>query len=52
MYWIKNEKASVNPVNDDDKYFQYPAAIALNHEEIGKHSQRKSKIKSVIDKYS
>ena len=31
--WIKNEKAKINPIKDDDK-FQYAATIVLVHEEI------------------
>ena len=34
--WIKNKKASINPIHNDDKYFQYAASVALNHKEIGK----------------
>ena len=50
--WIKNKKATTNPVNDDDKWFQYAAKVALNHEEPGKNSQRTSKDKSFINKYN
>ena len=35
--WIKSKKASINPINNDDKYFQYAASFALNHKEIGKN---------------
>ena len=35
--WIKNQKATINPINKkDNKCFQYVVSIALNHEEIGK----------------
>ena len=34
--WIKNKKATINPINDDDNCFQYVGTAALNHEEIGK----------------
>ena len=34
---IKSKKASINPINNDDKYFQYAASFALNHKEIGKN---------------
>ena len=30
--WIKKKKATINPKNEDDKYFQYAAAVALNYE--------------------
>ena len=47
--WIKNRKAAINPINKkDNKCFQY----ALNHEEIGKHSERITKIKPFINKYN
>ena len=29
-------KAAINPINDNDKCFQYTATVTLNHEEIGK----------------
>ena len=35
--WMKNKKASINPINNDDKYFQCAASVALNHKEIGKN---------------
>ena len=28
---IKTKKTTINPINDDDKYFQYTATIVLNH---------------------
>ena len=49
--WIKNKKATINAVNDDDKCFRYAATIALNHEKTGKNSQTISKIKPFINKY-
>ena len=36
--WIKNKKATINPINDDDKCFQYAATVTLNHKEIGRNS--------------
>ena len=37
--WIKNKKATANPINKkDNKSFQYAVSVALNHEEIEKHS--------------
>ena len=35
----------MNPKNNDDKYFQYPMAVALNHKNIVKDLLRISKIK-------
>ena len=43
--WIKNKKATINTINkNDNKCFQYSVTVALNHEEIGKNSQRTSKL--------
>ena len=32
--WMKNKEATLYPINDDDKCFQYAATITLNHEDI------------------
>ena len=32
----KNKKATINPKNNDDKYFQYDATVALSQEKIWK----------------
>ena len=49
--WIKNKKATINPINKkDNKCFQYAVTIALNHEEINKDPQRITKIKPFIYK--
>ena len=32
--WIRKREATINPRNEDDKYFQYALTVALNHEEI------------------
>ena len=29
--WLKNKKATINPKNKDDKYFQYAVTVALNY---------------------
>ena len=50
--WIKTKTATINPINDDDKCFQYAATVTLNHEEIGRNSLKISKIKSFISKYN
>ena len=51
--WIKNKKATINPINKkDNKYFQYSITATLEHEEIGKHSKRITKIKIFIHKYN
>ena len=47
--WIKDKKSTINPKNNDYKYFQYAVTVALNHDKINKNYQRVSKIKSFID---
>ena len=43
--WIKNKKSTLNHINkNDNKCFQYAVTIAFNHEEIGKHVERITKI--------
>ena len=50
--WIKNKKASINPINKKDKCFQYAIPVTLNHEQIKKGLRRITKIKPVINKYN
>ena len=51
--WIKNKKASTNPINKkDNKCFQYNVTVTLNYKEIKKDPQRIAKIKSFINKYN
>ena len=51
--WIKNKKATKNPINKiDSKYFQYTVTVVLNHEEIKKDLQRITKIKPFVNKYN
>ena len=50
--WLKNKKTKINSANDDDKWFEYASAVAINHEEIGKNWQRISKIKPFTSKYN
>ena len=51
--WIKNKIVTTNSINKkDSEYFHYANKVTLNHEEIGKHSQRITKIKPVIDQYN
>ena len=51
--WIKNKKATINPINkNNNKCFQYSAALALYYKEIGKDSGRIIKLKPFIDKYN
>ena len=39
-------------MNKKDKCFYYPVTVVLNDEEIGKHSERITKIKPLISKYN
>ena len=50
--WLKNNKATINPKNDDDKCFQYALTVALNHEQIKKHPQRIPKSKPFVNQYN
>ena len=51
--WIKTKKATINPINkNDNKCFQYPGTIALNHENLRKNPERILKIKPFIDKHN
>ena len=51
-YWIKNRKATINPINKkDNKYFQHGITVALNHNEIKKDQQRIIKTKPFRNKY-
>ena len=49
--WLENQKAIINPKNNDDKCFQYALTAALNHQNIKKVSQRISKVKRFINQY-
>ena len=46
---MKNKKPTINPINEDDKYFQYAATVALNDEEIKRNPQRISNIKPFVN---
>ena len=42
----KHKKARINPINkNNNKCFQYATTLALNHEEIGKHLEKITKVK-------
>ena len=50
--WIKNKKATINPINkNDSKCFQYAVTVTLNYEEIGKHAEKIKTIKPFINTY-
>ena len=47
----KTKKATINPTNkNDNKCFQYAAALALNHKGIRKDSGQITKINPFLDK--
>ena len=50
--WLKNNKATINPKSNNEKFFQYAITIALNYEQIKSHSERISKIKPFINQYN
>ena len=56
--WIKNKKVTTNPVSKkDSKCFQYLLTLSfnilcLNYKEIGKNTERTTKIKLFINKYN
>ena len=43
--WLKNKKATTNPKNNDDKFFQYALTVALNYQKIKNNPERILKIK-------
>ena len=49
---LKDKKSTINPLNNDDKCFQYAVTLALNLDKIRKNPQRISKIKPFIDQYN
>ena len=51
--WIKNKKVTINTINkNDNKFFQFAATLALNHEKNWKKSWKSIKIKPFIDKHN
>ena len=50
--WRKNKKATTNSINKkDNKCFRYAPTVALNQEEIGKNSERLTRLKPFLNKY-
>ena len=47
--WLINKRATINPKNKDDKCFQYSTTVALNHQNIENHPERKSSIEPFTD---
>ena len=50
--WLKDKKSTINPKNNDYKFFQYAVTLALNLDKNNKNSQRISKIKPFIEEYN
>ena len=50
--WLKDKKCTINQKNTDNKCFQYAATLALNFNNIDKHHQRISKIKTFTNNYN
>ena len=49
----KNKKPTINPINKkDNKSFQFPVIVTLNHEEVREEPQEITKIKLFINKYN
>ena len=46
--WIENEGATIDPKNNDNRCFQFPVTIALNHERSRVHPERIAKIMPFI----
>ena len=50
--WLKNKKSTINPKNNDYKFFQYAITLALNLDKINNHPERISKIKHFVEEYN
>ena len=50
--WIKNNKATINPKNKDNKCFKYALTAALNNKKIKYHPERISNLKPFFDQYN
>ena len=38
--WVINKRATINPKNKDNQYFQYSITVALNHQNMENHPER------------
>ena len=47
--WLKHEKPTLNPKNNDDKCFHYAITVALNYKNIKNNPERLTKIKPFFD---
>ena len=52
LEWISNKRETINPKNKDNKCFQYPITVALNHKNNENHPKRILNINPFIDQYS
>ena len=50
--WLINKRATINPKNDNENYFQYAITVALNHQNIENNPEGISNIKSIINQYN
>ena len=50
--WLKNKKSTINPKNNDHKFFQYAATLTPNFDNINNHPEKISKIRPFIDQYN
>ena len=50
--WLKNQKATINPKNNDDNCFQYALTFALHYQNIKQDPQRILKIKPFVNQYN
>ena len=41
--WIKTKKVTINPINDDAKYFQQMVTVILDRKDIGKKIAKNTK---------
>ena len=41
LYWMKNKKATINPINKENKCLQYTITVALNYEEKKRTTKNK-----------
>ena len=49
--WLKNEKATINTKNNNDKCFQFTLTVAINHKQIKIYPEKILKLKPFIDQY-
>ena len=50
--WLKDQKSTINPKNNDHKCFQYAATLALSLDNVNNHPEKISKIRPFIDQYN